>query len=69
MTPKDQIKALQEALEPFAKAAELADKHAKDSERLGMGRVSDLASPGWKITYGHVKKARAVLAETLSAKA
>lgn len=52
---------LREALEPFAAACAKADLHADEVKRAGMGTVSDSATPGWGIRYGHLKAARAAL--------
>lgn len=56
------IEAKDAALAPFAAACGEADKAAAMAERLGGGPLTDGASPGWGITYGHLKQARAVMA-------
>ena len=58
-----QIEALRGALDPFAKAADKADEMAAETERHGMGRLTDNASTGLGITFGHCRSARAALAE------
>ncbi len=57
------IEELAEALRPFAEAADRADESAAETERLGMGRLSDNASPGLGIKFRHLRRARAMLAE------
>ena len=57
----EENKRLREALEPFAAACAKADLHADEVKRAGMGTVSDSATPGWGIRYGHLKAARAAL--------
>lgn len=54
---------LLDVIEPFAKAADKADEKAAMTERMEMGRLSDNASTGLGITFGHVRAARAVLAK------
>ena len=56
-----EIERLRAALEPFAKACVKAEANAEQQARLGMGIMTDKASPGWGIQYGHLKAARAAL--------
>lgn len=58
-----EIEPLRDVLKPLASAADKADSYAAESLRCGMGEVSDSASPGWGITYGHLKAARAAIAK------
>ena len=55
---------MREALGPFALSADLADKSAKQLHDYGFGEQSDGASPGWGVTYGALKNARAALAQS-----
>lgn len=57
------IRELEEALRPFALAADAADRKAAESARLGMGSMSDNASAGLGITFGHCRRARAALSQ------
>ena len=57
------IRELEEALRPFALAADAADRKAAESARLGMGSMSDNASTGLGITFGHCRRARAALSQ------
>lgn len=59
----ERIAALEEALRPLAEACEKADRSAADRLHLGMGIMSDTASPGWGVKYGHLKAARAALGD------
>ena len=56
-----EIERLRAALEPFAKACVKAEANAEQQARLGLGIMTDKASPGWGIQYGHLKAARAAL--------
>lgn len=64
MTPtseQEQIERLKKALQPFAEAADKADKSAEQQKRLMGSAMSDNATVGWGIKYEHVKEARAAL--------
>lgn len=62
-TSEARVRELEEVLRPFVAACAKADAHAEEAKRCGMGTVSDSASPGWGIRYGHLKAARSALGE------
>ena len=58
---EERVRELEESLRPFAESAAKAEANQVQSERLGMGRMTDDASPGWGIKIRHLKAARAAL--------
>ena len=56
------IEELENALRPFATAADVAEEKGAEAERLKMGAFSDRTTPGWGITLGALRRARDVLA-------
>lgn len=57
------IRELEEALRPFAVAADAADRKAAEHVRLSMGSLSDNASTGLGITFGQCRRASAALSQ------
>ena len=52
------LRKMSAALQPFAEAADKADKASADQERLIGSRMGSLASPGWGIRRFHLDAAR-----------
>lgn len=61
--PNEAADKLAEALAPFALAADKADERMAEHISSGMGRLTDNASPGLGIKFGHLFRARTALAE------
>lgn len=62
---KAEYAALVSMLAPFAAAADKADTKVAEIERMGMGRLSDNASTGLGITFGHLRAVRAAISGAL----